>query len=72
MIQLVVVEPADQGWVVRQPSIGSAQVFASGAKAEAVARRLGASFAESGQPAEIQIYLRGGALAGRFVCSGQA
>jgi hypothetical protein len=72
MIQLVVVEPADQVWVVRQPSIDSTQVFASGAKAEAVARSLGASLAEAGESTEIRIYLRGGALAGRFACSGQA
>jgi hypothetical protein len=43
-------------------------VFVSGAKAEDAALRLGTSLANAGEPAEIQVYLRGGALAGRFIC----
>jgi hypothetical protein len=31
--------------------------------------RLGARLANAGVPAEIQVYLRDGALAGRFVCA---
>ena len=68
MLRLIVVEPLAKGWAVRQPSIGNSWVFPSGAKAEDAARRLGASLAGSGQPAEIQVYVRGGALAGRFFC----
>ncbi len=68
MIRLIVVEPFAQGWAVRQPEVDNAQLFASGAKAEDAALRLGERLAENGLPAEIQIYLRDGALAGRFVC----
>jgi hypothetical protein len=68
MVRVIVVEPFAQGWAVRQPSVDNSQVFVSGAKAEDAALRLGASLANAGEPAEIQVYLRGGALAGRFLC----
>jgi hypothetical protein len=68
MVRVIVVEPFAHGWAVRQPTVDNSQVFASGAKAEDAARRLGARLADAGQPAEIQVYLRGGALAGRFLC----
>jgi hypothetical protein len=42
-------------------------VFSSGAKAEAAALSLGSRLAEAGRPSEIRIYLRGGALGGRYV-----
>ena len=67
MVQLIVVEPCADGWAVRQPSIANAQLFVSGAKAEDAARLLGTRLADAGQPAEIQVYLRNGDLAGRFV-----
>ena len=69
MIQLIVVEPFAHGWAVRQPAVENAQVFASGAKAEDAARFLGARLAEAGEQTEIRVYLRGGALGGRFVCT---
>jgi hypothetical protein len=68
MVRVIVVEPFAQGWAVRQPSVDNSQVFVSGAKAEDAAMRLGARLADAGQPAEIQVYVRGGALAGRFLC----
>ena len=67
MVQVIVVEPFAQGWAVRQPSVDNSQIFNSGAKAEDAARMLGTRLAESGTPAEIQVYLRNGALAGRFL-----
>jgi len=69
MVSVIVVEPFAHGWAVKQPSVDNSQVFASGAKAEAAARNLGARLANAGVPAEIQVYLRDGALAGRFVCA---
>ena len=69
MVSVIVVEPLAHGWAVKQPSVDNSQVFASGAKAEAAARNLGARLANAGVPAEIQVYLRDGALAGRFVCA---
>ena len=69
MVRVIVVEPFAHGWAVKQPSVDNSQVFASGAKAEDAAMRLGESLANAGLPAEIQVYLRDGALAGRFVCA---
>ena len=69
MVSVIVVEPFAQGWAVRQPSIDNSQVFVSGAKAEDAARRLGARLAGAGLAAEIRVYLRNGALAGRFLCA---
>ena len=67
MVQVIVVEPFAAGWAVRQPSVDNSQIFNSGAKAEDAARMLGMRLAEAGTPAEIQVYLRDGALAGKFV-----
>jgi len=68
MVRVIVVEPLAHGWAVRQSSVDNSQVFASGAKAEDAARRLAARLAKAGMAAEIQVYLRGGALGGRFLC----
>ena len=67
MIQVIHVEPLGQGWAVRHEPAGPPQVFASGAKAENAAISLGARLAEAGRASEIRIYLRGGALGGRYV-----
>ena len=69
MVRVIVVEPFAHGWAVRQPSVHNSQVFRSGAKAEDAAKRLGARLAGAGLAAEIQVYLRNGALGGRFVCA---
>lgn len=68
MPRLIVVEPFASGWAVRHAEARNSLVFASGAKAEDAARRLGARLALAGIAAEIRVYLRGGALAGRFLC----
>jgi len=70
MVQVISVEPLRIGWAVRQDGIENPQVFPSGAKAEDAARRLGASLSRDGTPAEVRIWLRDGALGGRFVCVG--
>ena len=69
MVQVIAVEPVDGGWALRQASVDNAQLFASGAKAEDAARRLGARLSNAGTAAEIRIYLRDGSLAGRFLCT---
>jgi len=69
MLRIIVVEPFAHGWAVKQSSVDNSQVFTSGAKAEEAARRLGASLAGAGEAAEIQVYLRDGALGGRFLCT---
>lgn len=68
MIQVIHVEPLGHGWAVHHDGPTSQpQVFASGAKAEDAALSLGARLAEAGRTSEIRIYLRGGALGGRYV-----
>ena len=61
------VVPVGAGWAVRSPSFENDMLFAAGAKAEAAARDLARRYAERGQSAEVAIFLRDGALAGRFL-----
>ncbi|HXU99750.1 MAG TPA: hypothetical protein VG166_04570 [Caulobacteraceae bacterium] len=68
MVRVIVVEPFAHGWAVKHPTVDNSQLFSSGAKAEDAAMRLGARLADAGEPAEIHVYLRGGTLAGRFLC----
>jgi hypothetical protein len=68
MIDVISVEPLANGWVVRHPKVANPQVFLSGARAEDAALRLGARLAGAGQATEVVVYLRGGALGGRFRC----
>ena len=68
MVRVISVQPMAEGWALHQAAVDNPQVFASGAKAEDAALRLGARLAAAGDAAEIRIYLRGGALGGRFVC----
>jgi len=70
VVQVISVEPFTEGWAVRQDGIENPQIFTSGAKAEDAARRLGASLSRAGAPAEVRIWLRDGALGGRFICVG--
>jgi hypothetical protein len=68
MVQVILVEPLAGGWAVGHTAVENRQLFASGAKAEDAARRLGASLSKAGAPSEIRVYLRDGSLAGRFLC----
>lgn len=61
------VSPSGQGWAIRSEAFDNEILFPNGGKAEASARRLAQSYARAGQPAEVSIYLRDGALAGRFL-----
>ncbi len=66
MNRIVSVRPAGDGWTVQSDAFDSEMMFLSGAKAEAAARRLAGTLAKSGEAAAIRIFLRDGALAGRF------
>jgi hypothetical protein len=55
------------GWAVRSGGFENDMMFAAGAKAEAAARDLAHRVAQNGRTAEVAIYLRDGALAGRFL-----
>jgi hypothetical protein len=60
------VAPLGDGWAVRSNVLTDQLVFRHGARAEAAARDLAARAADHGRPAEVAIFLRDGALAGRF------
>jgi hypothetical protein len=66
MIQAIRVTPSADGWMVWSDGVDNAMFFRSGASAEAAARALAARIADRGEPVEIEIILRDGALAGRF------
>jgi hypothetical protein len=61
-----VVSNGDQ-WLVQVDPRLTPLAFSSGGHAERYARRLGERLAANGDAAEIQIYLRDGELAGRFL-----
>jgi len=64
MSRTIAVRPAAAGWSLHLDGQAGALLFATGAKAEATARRLARRFAEAGENTEILIYLRDGSLAG--------
>ena len=63
MLQIVV-RPTTGGWRVETGEAVPALETASGAQAEAEARRIAQMTAADGRPAEVRIYIRGGAQAG--------
>ncbi len=67
-MNLISVEPLGDGWTVRLDEFGNDMVFRRGSDAEDAAKRLGKRIAEAGHPAEIRVFVRGGVLAGRFIC----
>ena len=66
MSRVISVKPFGDGWSVQSDAFDSEMMFLSGAKAEAAARRLAGKLAKGGESSEIRIFLRDGALAGRF------
>ncbi len=68
LVNKIYVEPMAAGWAVRQDLVDNHQVFSSGAKAEDAAMRLASRLAKAGQASEVHVYLRDGALGGRFAC----
>jgi hypothetical protein len=67
MAQVIVVAPIEGGWLVQRGTT-EPWMFETGAQAEWCARRLGEVLAEGGETAEILVYLKDGALAGRILC----
>jgi hypothetical protein len=67
MALLISVAPAGDGWAVRSNGLDEDLVFDAGAPAERAARSLAAQHAATGGQAEVQIFLRDGVLAGRFL-----
>lgn len=63
----VFVEPAGDRWIVRGDFSGGPMEFATGARAEQAARALAHRLADAGEPVVLEIRLRNGARAGRFL-----
>ena len=66
MTRMISVRPAPAGWAVQIDDATGALAFRAGGQAEAAARKLAQRFAAMGEGAEVRIYMRDGALAGRF------
>jgi hypothetical protein len=66
MNRTIAVRATGFGWSLRIDAQEGVLVFATGAQAEGVARRLGERLAQAGETTDILIYLRDGSLAGRL------
>ena len=66
MALTISVVPVGDGWAVRSDGFDNDMLFQAGAKAEAAARDLARRYADEGVAAEVAIFLRDGALAGRI------
>ncbi|WP_433950759.1 hypothetical protein [Brevundimonas bullata] len=66
-MRTVVVEPAGDVWSVRVDDV-EPQLFMRGRAAEEAARNLAESLAAAGDTVEIQLFLRNGEKAARFIC----
>lgn len=72
MNRIIAVRPTAFGWSLRIDDQEGVLVFQTGGQAEATARSLARRLAESGQSADVLIYLRDGSLAGRLRSTPQA
>jgi hypothetical protein len=63
----IIVAPSGDAWTVRSEELNTELTYAQGGRAESAARALAAQVAAQGRNAEVQIFLRDGALAGRFI-----
>ena len=67
MALVISVAPSGKGWAVHSETLDSDLTFEGGGRAEAAARALADRYADAGRHAEVQIFLRDGDLAGRFL-----
>ncbi|NGM49333.1 hypothetical protein G5B46_06920 [Caulobacter sp. 602-2] len=67
MPSYIFVEPSINGWIVRGDFETSPRTFATGARAEQAARDLCHGLAQAGEPVVLEIRLRNGERAGRFL-----
>jgi len=65
-MRLITVAPLADGWRLSVENVQNDMVFASGAAAEAAARRLALRLSQAGTPAEVRIHLRDASLGARF------
>ena len=67
-MQTLSVRPFEGSWSLTADFFDNEMLFASGQRAEDAARTLGRKVADTGEPVQIEIWIRDGTLAGRFVC----
>jgi hypothetical protein len=67
MDQAITVTPSGIGWSVKSTPFDNEMFFSSGKTAEAAARDLGARIAGASVVVVIEVFLRDGSLAGRYV-----
>lgn len=67
MALLIDVSHAGDGWTVHADTLDRDLTFDRGSQAEAAARALASRYATAGHGAEVRIFLKDGALAGRFL-----
>jgi hypothetical protein len=67
MSYTISIRAAQDGWSVQGDTIENGMMFLSGAEAEIAARSLAQRYSDVGQPTEIEVFLRDGSLAGRYV-----
>jgi len=68
MMERVVVEPFGEGWAVRSLAADNPMILKRGADAERVGRDLARRLAAAGTPVQLNLRLRDGATAAKFVC----
>ena len=64
---VISITAAQAGWRLQGDTLENGMMFLSGAEAETAARLLAQRYADAGQPTEIEVFLRDGTLAGRYV-----
>ncbi len=67
MDQAITVAPSGDGWAVKSTPFDNEMFFRNGGTAEAAARSLGAKIAGVSSLVVIEVFLRDGSLAGRYV-----
>jgi hypothetical protein len=69
MPTMISVAPQGAGWAVRCPALfDNPMLYRSGAQAEGAARALADRLSQAGLDCLLELRLRDGAVAGRFVC----
>jgi hypothetical protein len=64
---IISITASPAGWRVQGDTVEDGMMFLSGAEAETAARLLAQRYSDAGQATEIEVYLRDGSLAGRYV-----
>ena len=67
MSLMISITAVQDGWSVQGDTVENGMMFLSGAEAEIAARALAQRYSDAGRPTEIEVFLRDGSLAGRYV-----